>query len=115
MIEAVDHHIHQSSLEGAPCCYCGTGMTRRGTFKHQGNYATKDHVIPVSAGGRGRKTVRCCRTCNEDKAHLSVNEYRAVLTVRHRRPYVFYFERLAARVLWLHTAAFIQQWLRIIQ
>src|SRR6266403_5302708 len=95
-----------SSLEGAPCCYCGIAMTRSGKPK-QANYATKDHVVPVCAGGRGRETVRCCRTCNEDKCHLGLNEYRAVLCVRHRRPFVFYFERLAAHVAWLQlmTAA----------
>jgi hypothetical protein len=102
---------HESSLEGKPCCYCGSAMTRKGTFKHQANYATKDHVVPVSAGGAGRKTVRCCRTCNEDKAHLSVEEYRAVLSVRYRRPFVFYFERLAAYVLWRHSAECVRYWL----
>lgn len=111
MIEENDIHIHESSLEGKPCCYCGTAMTRRGKPK-QKNYATKDHIIPVSDGGRGRKTVRCCRACNEDKAHLSLAEYRAVMRVRTGRPwFLFYFERLALRVLCLQAAEYARRWL----
>lgn len=98
------------SLHGAPCCYCGEPMIKSGSPAHP-RYATKDHVIPVCDGGRGRKTVRCCRQCNEDKAHLSVAEYRGVLIMRHRRPHVFYFERLALRVLCLQAAIVARQWL----
>lgn len=99
-----------SSLNGALCVYCGVPMTHVGSPR-QGNWATKDHIVAKSTGGRGQRTVRCCRTCNEDKCHLSINEWRAALSVRHRRPFLFHFEKLAIRVLWLLAGEYANRFL----
>ena len=92
------------SLHGQPCVYCGVPMMHKGGNHASPRWATKDHIVAKSNGGR--RTVRCCRQCNEDKIHLSISEWRAALSVRYRRPFVFYFERLALRVLWLQAAEY---------
>lgn len=100
-----------SKLNGHPCCYCGIQMTRAGS-PAQPNFATRDHVVSVHAGGSGQKTVRCCRQCNEDKVHYSINEWRAALCWRHKRLHLFYFERLAFRVLCVQAGVVAHSLLR---
>lgn len=91
-----------SSLNGAPCTYCGEPMTRTGS-PAQMNFATRDHVDAASRGGTLKNSVRCCRRCNEDKIHLSLNEWRAALCWRHKHLHVFYFERLQFGLLWVQA------------
>lgn len=60
-------------------------------------YATKDHIVPRRDGGT--KIVLACRECNQDKHHLSLNEWRLVLSWRTRRIVLFNFERVAMRLI----------------
>ena len=53
------------------CWYCGDHIPK-------GEH-TLDHVVPKSAGGKGRmdNLVLCCVTCNRKKGALSLEAYRA--------------------------------------
>lgn len=64
---------------GQPCPYCGNKMGR--THPRRGDAPTRDHVWPQSLGGR--LTVICCRKCNGDKGHLSLDEWAVVLIMRN--------------------------------
>ena len=48
------------------CLYCGEELPPR--------LLTRDHVVPVSAGGRDEwnNVVTACRACNQRKANLSL-------------------------------------------
>lgn len=65
------------------CFYCGrplrywkqvSGVTPPPEMK------TEDHVTPRCRGGT--KTVTACRACNQDKFHLSLDEYRVLRAFR---------------------------------
>lgn len=57
------------------CHYCSRPLQPRGTDSPLA--ATRDHVVPKSKGGR--KTVPCCRTCNEIKADRLPDEWAAYM------------------------------------
>lgn len=89
------HKVRCSPFHNAPCVYCGEKMSAYGSSENP-RYATKDHITPRKDGGSD--VVRCCLACNRDKASLTLNEWRFLLTLRRRRPVIFYFERLAVSV-----------------
>lgn len=96
MNNAVKQREHDMlRLHGRECPYCGKAMTFDKRHKAGHAYATRDHIQAIARGGPKGKhaTIRVCRQCNEDKFMLTLQEYRAVLCVRHRRLYVFAFER----------------------
>lgn len=64
---------------------------------HASTSESDDHITPRCKGGTAIAVV--CIACNQDKHHLSLSEYRAVLCVRRRTFHVFYFERLAVKML----------------
>ena len=54
---------------GKPCKYCNREMNARDARLQ----ATRDHVLPVSRGGRVK--VICCLTCNGIKADMLPNQW----------------------------------------
>ena len=66
------------------CWYCGTSLKKhRGTpagRKQMPDDYTRDHIEPKHKGGI--ETVACCRKCNSDKAHLTLQEYRLIVMYR---------------------------------
>lgn len=72
------------------CFYCGceTVLPIQATPFNKGarpsNMATIDHYIPLKRGGSDDRSnkVLACQACNNDKFHLTEEEYRAVLAVR---------------------------------
>ena len=56
------------------CAYCGVRLNSK--------TATADHKIPLSRGGKDRKsnTVLCCYTCNQEKGSKTYDEYMASIT-----------------------------------
>lgn len=62
-----NHHPRLSAYKH--CWYCGNILTR----KHR----TNDHVVPKCLGGS--VFVFACRSCNELKAAMSVEEFRQYL------------------------------------
>jgi hypothetical protein len=106
------------------CPYCNRHLSYAPVVKGAQqplNLATRDHVVPRCKGGGGSRvnqhvTVYCCNACNQDKGSLTLNEWRAALSWRHMRPYVFAFEwrmlknfprdvayKVAPRARWLVT------------
>lgn len=91
------------------CFYCGVVLTPIVTERHVTNpptMKTLDHLVPKSRGGEPRRdsanVVKACFGCNNDKASLTVDEYRVVVAYRNgliEKPTVlFNAERLDA--LW---------------
>jgi hypothetical protein len=72
-------------------------MIRNHAHYRPANGVTRDHIIPVSRGGHLQQWVLVCHGCNNDKFTLTLNEWRAVLAVRHRTVPVFWFERESVR------------------
>jgi 5-methylcytosine-specific restriction endonuclease McrA len=58
------------------CHYCGIQLVN-GSSGDSDRTATKDHVIPISNGGRFSKWVWACKGCNCRKADLPVGTFRA--------------------------------------
>lgn len=58
------------------CGLCGGSVLR--------SDATWDHLVPLSRGGTGLRDnlVVAHKSCNRDKGHLTLGEYRAVLAYR---------------------------------
>lgn len=55
------------------CCYCEVHLWGD-------NEITRDHVIPKSKGKNNgkvhfKKTLSCCRECNQEKKNMYLNEY----------------------------------------
>src|SRR6266496_3982511 len=78
------------------CAYCGVEMHRnKYDIKNLDRLRTKDHVIPRSrtAAFVSRPCVWCCHHCNQEKADLTLFEWRILRLIRERRIVVFYFER----------------------
>lgn len=106
------------------CPYCGVTMNKKPPFsldaprpkgtprkrwhKEHGivnlTRMTKDHIMPQSRGGLA--TVLVCYGCNQNKGHLTVNEWRAVLAVRYATLPVFAFERRMIRG-WIRTIPYL--------
>jgi hypothetical protein len=90
------------------CFYCGITLTkppsagRGGHFKKGFHFPqtmyTRDHVVPQCKGGR--EFVAACFKCNNDKALLSLEEFRIIVGYRlnledwHHGSFVFYGERV---------------------
>jgi len=85
-----------SPFHNAPCPYCGHKMKAYGNTDDP-RYATRDHVFPRCNGGHA--TVRCCRQCNQHKAHFTLNEWRLALCLRQRRIVLFYYEKCLLRLI----------------
>lgn len=69
---------------------------RRGEVKcwYCGDLAqTGDHVVPKALGGKNgwANVVPACKQCNEDKNHMTLEEYRAVRKARFLQTYVHIF------------------------
>lgn len=74
-----------------PCCYCGCKLDIPPDFEdNHPTSASREHTQPRSRGGR--RTLWSCLACNRDKAALTVNEYRAAVMWRRRRPVLFAYE-----------------------
>lgn len=65
--------------EGWKCWYCGKSI--QANFTHQLDEATVDHVQPESKGGSDsdENLVAACRSCNSQKRHRTLEEYRAFI------------------------------------
>lgn len=73
--------------QGHRCWYCGDIL--------QIDWATIDHVVPRSKGGKRfapDNLVAACYRCNQQKADLDLEEFRKV--VEPSRPHLFYGEWL---------------------
>lgn len=76
------------------CWYCGARVVldpKGGAAR----MATVDHQTPISRGGSGAKDnlVTACQTCNQQKANMTVEEYRAYLAERRGAGVVFHGEK----------------------
>jgi hypothetical protein len=94
------------------CAYCGVKMRRGATEpgKEQApTQRTRDHIMPLHRGGKQSAWVHAC---NQDKHHLTVNEWRIVLMWRRRRPVVFHFEKLIPSTLIGILTLKLSPWLR---
>jgi len=91
------------------CYYCGVVLTPIVTERYVPNpptMKTLDHVIPKCRGGEARRdganVVAACFACNNDKARLTLDEYRVVVAYRNglvpKPDVLFNAERL--EVLW---------------
>lgn len=71
------------------CYYCGVVFTRR-------SQATIDHMHPTSKGGsnESENRVLACRSCNNHKDDLTVEEYRTKQINLRGEPVVFWGERI---------------------
>lgn len=60
------------------CWYCGQELYwYSGDRNKHHDFATKDHLIPYSQGGRGAKNlVPACMWCNQHKRNRTLEEYR---------------------------------------
>ncbi len=86
LAEVIDIHQARDKAKRlqSHCNYCGARLNR-------GN-RTRDHVKARSKGGR--VTVPCCRACNELKADMDLEEFRAVMGFDAGVEwYLFYYER----------------------
>ena len=68
------HEVVYQQMHGC-CWYCGVSVQR--------GRITLDHLIPVSRGGEHALSniVASCRLCNTDKGSLTLEEYRATLSL----------------------------------
>ena len=85
----------QRSRTVGHCPYCGVQMTLRDNEVLAPTTITLDHIVPQCKGGL--ETVDACRACNLDKGPLTINEWRAVLSVRHCTVCIFWYERVLIR------------------
>jgi hypothetical protein len=83
------------------CWYCGkqifhSGNNPGGRQINAADIATIDHQIPQSKGGKGMglcNKVSSCRSCNEEKGALNVEEYRILKESISGMEVLFYGER----------------------
>lgn len=74
-------------IAGNFCFYCGRACKKvavaQGVTPPEWAL-TQDHVVPRSRGGKGQdaRKVTCCVKCNQDKFHLTLDEYRVVIAFR---------------------------------
>ncbi|MDE2020426.1 MAG: transposase [Patescibacteria group bacterium] len=70
--------------QNGKCAYCKSEMTLRWGFP---NTVTRDHIVPVSAGGKddASNLVGACMVCNEAKSNLPVEEFLASLKTKAAR------------------------------
>lgn len=63
------------------CHYCKRPMAFNPAKTLQGNFATLDHIVPQSVGGRNsvQNFVLACRRCNEKKKSFSYADFRWAL------------------------------------
>lgn len=94
---------------GKDCPYCGVKMTRKAKYRNTARYATTDHITPRCDGGT--ETLMCCLGCNNDKGHLTINEWRMALCVRYQHIHFFYFEKRIFGLLLRLSALHLSQWL----
>lgn len=59
------------------CVYCGEPFTET-------NPATRDHILPVSAGGAGGGWIPACRLCNQARGACPFTEWVAACWEAHR-------------------------------
>lgn len=51
------------------CCYCEVSL-------YKGVNYTREHVLPISRGGKGGSNIRpCCFDCNNEKGNLMLHSY----------------------------------------
>ncbi len=66
--------------DGLKCRYCGIQllMPPSGSPIHDLRYATVDHVVPISRGGRTIKQnlITACLPCNQSKAQQEALDFR---------------------------------------
>lgn len=74
------------------CFYCGVLTQARRA--NQPDTKTRDHLTPSSRGGSSDagNIVVACRKCNGDKGGLTLDEYRAVISLRFGSPVKFWGE-----------------------
>ena len=71
----------RGQLPGGLCYWCGRQMTppRRGRTPSQNMDATRDHIEPECKGGT--RTVWACFCCNQQKADMTLDEWRAFMAM----------------------------------
>lgn len=79
----MQEHQRQPLLEmalGQPCPYCGVAMNN----EQIADTPTRDHCLPKSKGAdlNGANRVIVCRTCNGDKANLTLRQFLEALIRR---------------------------------
>jgi len=106
---SVGHDYFTSNYKPRRCPYCGTAMLYGPEYAYEPRQATKDHVVPLSRGGKRGPLVWACRGCNEDKAQLALNEWRTVLSYRYRTLCLFWYERILIRATLAQAAVAVSQ------
>jgi 5-methylcytosine-specific restriction endonuclease McrA len=78
------------------CFYCGRPVSM--LHPDSPDYATVDHVRPLSRGGQDAKDnrVTACRKCNAAKKDMTKEEYRRLVSTKRGQHVVFYGEQTAS-------------------
>lgn len=73
-IDLRDIHLRELERYRNTCYYCGVDLTQKNK--------TKDHIIPVSRGGKklNNNTVPCCNSCNTWKSSYDIEQWKRVLS-----------------------------------
>lgn len=70
-------------IHGDLCFYCGVGLVFEGwdVYNIPSNYATHEHLIPLSRGGNNtfNNSVLCCHRCNVRKQNKTPEEFYELL------------------------------------
>lgn len=77
--------IHQKRLlrerlfanQDGKCFYCGKGVTLKVSHCQDADYATIEHLIPLSLGGRSHKdkVVVACQRCNSARSSKPIEVF----------------------------------------
>ena len=83
-------------VQGSLCFYCWKPMTQEKEHSQAAHYATKDHLVPVSAGGAAdwTNTILACLACNRAKSNRMPTEAELA---RHGHLYALFNERVEMR------------------
>ena len=83
-------------VQGSLCFYCWKPMTQEKEHLKANHYATKDHLVPVSAGGAAdwTNTILACLACNRVKSNRMPTEAEIA---RHGHLYALFNERVEMR------------------
>ncbi len=83
-------------VQGSLCFYCWKPMSQEKEHLKANHYATKDHLVPVSAGGAAdwTNTILACLACNRVKSNRMPTEAEIA---RHGHLYALFNERVEMR------------------
>jgi hypothetical protein len=83
--------MNSKQFTSGNCWFCGTPLVSIGNGETR---RTIDHLTPRCRGGgiERTNTVESCLACNNEKGRLTLEEYRAVISYRNKKPTVFWGE-----------------------